>query len=114
MKNYVSDGDIVTVVAPAGGVITSQGVLIGAMFGVAESTAAEGDPVAVFVEGIVDLPKAAGAIAAGAKIYWDDTAKLVTTDPGTAPAPANTAIGVATLAALTADVLARVRLNGSF
>ncbi|MBF0339475.1 MAG: DUF2190 family protein [Magnetococcales bacterium] len=106
MKNFIQPGDIVTVVAPAA--VSSGGcVLVGALFGVAVSDAASGDTMEMITEGVVDLPKAAVAIIQGAKLYWDNTAKNVTTTVGT-----NTLIGCALLAAAVGDATSRVRLNG--
>jgi predicted RecA/RadA family phage recombinase len=60
----------------------------------------------------LDLTKAASqAWTAGAKVYWDNTAKRVTN-----VASGNTLIGVAVLAvgAGAEEVVGRVRLNGAF
>jgi len=92
MKNYVQDGKIITVTAPSGGVVSGQGVLIGAgLFGVAQKTAAQGTPVALVTRGVFTLPKtSAQAWTVGALIYWDS-------DPGecTTTSTDNTIIGVA-------------------
>ena len=109
MKNFVQDGHVVTVTAPTGGVLSGGGVLVGALFGVAAYTAAEGDDVKVVTVGVFDLPKAAGVIAAGAAVYWDDAAKKAT---GTAAV--NPLIGVATKAAASDGAIVRVRLNATF
>ncbi|MEO5330533.1 MAG: DUF2190 family protein [Magnetococcus sp. YQC-5] len=107
MKNWIQPGDIVTVVAPA--VVNSgDGLMIGALFGVAVSTAALGDNMEMVTEGVVDLPKAVVVISQGAKTYWDNTAKNVTTTVGT-----NTLIGCAIMAAAIGDATIRVRLNGT-
>lgn len=108
MKNFIQCGDTITVVSP-GVVASGAGVLIGVMFGVACYDAILNDSLELKVEGVFELPKAAGAIGQGAKVYWDDTAKNVTTT-----ALGNTLIGVATVAALNGDTSAYIRLNGSF
>lgn len=107
MKNFVQRGETVTVTAPIGGINSGAGVLVGALFGVAAFTAAEADDVEIGTMGVFDLPKATGAIAQGAKVYWDDTAKSVTTT-----ATNNSLIGVAVAAAGTSAATVRVRLNG--
>jgi predicted RecA/RadA family phage recombinase len=58
---------------------------------------------------VVELPKASGAIDQGAAVYWDDSAKVVTTT-----ATDNTRIGAATEDAASAAATVRVRLNGVF
>ena len=96
MKNFVQRGDIITVTAPAGGVTSGQGVLVGNLFGVAAKT------------GVYELPKLASAvIAAGARVAWDNTAKQVVL-PGTGMVP----IGIATLAVGNGVATVRVRLDG--
>ncbi|MBF0190222.1 MAG: DUF2190 family protein [Magnetococcales bacterium] len=106
MKNFIQPGDIVTVAAPAA-VSSGGGVLVGTLFGVAVSDAASGDNLEMITEGVVDLPKAAVAITQGAKVYWDNTAKNVTTTVGT-----NTLVGCALVAVAVGDATTRVRLNG--
>lgn len=106
MQNYVQPGSAVTLPSPAI-VASGAGVLVGAIFGVANNAAASGADVVLSVVGIFDLPKAIGAMTLGAAVYWDDTAKKVTpTETG------NTRIGSAVVAALSGDATARVRLSG--
>lgn len=86
---------MIAVTAPAGGVTSGQGVLVGNLFGVAATTAAEGESVEIATVGVYELPKLVSAVIdAGDRVAWDDTAKLVVL-PGTGMVP----IGVATLAA---------------
>ena len=106
MRNWIQPGDTVTVVAPVA-VTSGDGLLVGALFGVAISTAAIGANVEMLTEGVVDLPKAAVAITQGAKVYWDNTAKNVTTTSA-----GNTLIGCAIVAVTVGDGTVRVRLNG--
>lgn len=108
MKNFIQTGDIVPVTAPAGGLASGAGVLVGSLFGVAIGPAAAGAAVEISTRGVFDLPKTgSGALAAGAKVYWDDTAKAAT---GTASG--NSLIGVALAAAAADSANIRVRLNG--
>jgi predicted RecA/RadA family phage recombinase len=96
------------VAAPAGGVTAGDGVVVGALFGVANKTAAAGEMVTIATEGVFDLPKLASAvIAAGDKVSWDDTAKQVNL-PGAACYP----IGIAIEAAGNGAATVRVRLDG--
>ncbi len=109
MKNFVQTGASLQTTAPAGGVVSGNGYLIGSRFGVAQVSAAAGAIFEHANEGVFSLPKAAQAMAEGVKLYWDDTAKVVTTT-----ATSNTLIGfqagVGTVASGTAtvDVLLKI------
>src|SRR3974377_478032 len=81
MKNFVQEGDVLTVTAAAI-IAGGGGVIVGALAGIACTDAAIGDNVEVNMEGVYVLPKAAGAITQGAKLYWDATNKVVTTTVG--------------------------------
>ncbi|WP_238367622.1 DUF2190 family protein [Mesobacterium pallidum] len=107
MKNFVQSGDTLTFTAAA--TITSgQGVFQGALFGVALTNAESGADFEARIVGVFDLPKAAGALTKGQKVYWSTSNANVT---GTASG--NTLIGATTEAAADGDATARVRLNGT-
>lgn len=109
MKNYVQDGDVITVTAPYA-LTTGQGALVGSMFGVATNSAANGTAVEIIVEGVVTLTALSTDVAAvGARAYWDNTNRRVTTTVGS-----NTLIGVFTVAKASGDGTATVRLNATF
>ena len=105
MINYIQPGDIVTLIAPAT-VSSGDGFVVGTLFGVAVRDAASGADVDARITGVLELPKAAGAITQGAAVYWDNTAKNVTTT-----ATGNTLIGAAVLAASSGAATARIRLK---
>lgn len=107
MKNFIQPGRVVTFTAPAGGIQSGAGMLAGSLFGIAAATAAAGAQVEGAVEGVFELPKAADDVSFGERIYWDDTAKNVTTT-----ATDNTLIGAAVAAAASGAATVRVRLNG--
>jgi predicted RecA/RadA family phage recombinase len=68
--------------------------------------------VELAVEGVFELPKAAGdALAQCEAVFWDNVAKRVTGSNNTAGTLPQ--IGAATEAALAADATARIRLNGT-
>ncbi|EDQ33945.1 hypothetical protein HPDFL43_05810 [Hoeflea phototrophica DFL-43] len=71
MKNYVQPGDVLTVAAPSGGVVSGAAVVIGNLRGFASATAAAGDDVAIARSGVFSTAiKAAGvAWAVGDLIY---------------------------------------------
>jgi predicted RecA/RadA family phage recombinase len=111
MKTYIQPGHAITLLAPYA-VASGDGLLVGAIFGVASHDAASGAEVETQLTGVLDLAKAASqAWTAGAKVYWDNAAKRVTN-----VASGNTLVGVAVLAVGggAEETIGRVRLNGSF
>lgn len=66
-KNYVQDGDSLTLVAPAGGVVSGGAYAIGQLAVVALDTAVEGAPFVGRASGVFNLPVTAG-LKAGAKV----------------------------------------------
>ena len=89
MKNFVQEGDILTVTAPAA-ILSGAGVQIGAIFGIAQTDAASGTPVAIKRKGVFTHAKtSAEAWTIGAKIYWDATTASTNTLVGTAAAAAS-------------------------
>ncbi|MBS7810530.1 DUF2190 family protein [Roseococcus pinisoli] len=78
MKNFVQKGAIISVTAPA--ILASgQGCLVGDLFGVATKAAASGSIVEILTQGVVELPKASGAVNEGVRVFWDNAAGNVTT-----------------------------------
>lgn len=107
MKNFVQPGDSLAVVAPSGGLVSGQAVLIGNLFGVAVYAAAAGASAQIVTEGVFTLPKAASiAFAQGDRAYWDAAAGNVTST-----ASGNKWIGVVTTAVAGSATAANVRLN---
>ncbi len=104
MQTYSKSGDVVTVIAPAGGVVSGVPVLIGAgLFGIPAVTAAAGDSIELLRKAEADMPKAAAlAIATGDLLYWDNTAKVLNKT-----ASGNTLVALAVLDALSADATVR-------
>lgn len=106
MRNFRHEGNVVPCSAPSGGVLSGGGYKIGDLFGVAAVTAPEGDPFELAVSGVYTLPKAAGAIAQGVKVYWSAANSNVTTT-----ASGNTLIGHAVGAYADAATEADIRLS---
>jgi predicted RecA/RadA family phage recombinase len=107
MKNFITPGGALDLVAPSGGVVAGRGVKIGGIFGVAATTAAEGETFSCAVRGVFEFAAATHAstqgMAVGDTAYWDDTAKVITkTSSG------NTAVGLITETKVTTVALARV------
>lgn len=107
MKGYVQDGDTIGLIAPYD-VAAGGGMLVGAIFAIAVAAALSGAPVQGRRRGVIDVPKATGqAWTQGVKIYWDNTAKnLTTTSSG------NTLVGAAAQAQQSADAVGRALLTG--
>lgn len=108
MKNFVQRGDTIDVVLAA---ILASGapIVVGTRVGVAKVAGVIGDTVAVALEGVFTLAKATGTTPGqGDVLYWDDTAKKVTTS---AASGANLKIGYAWAAALTGDTSMNVLLS---
>ena len=106
MKTYIQPGDSLTVTAPYA-VTSGQGVLVGALFGIAAFDAAISTSVEVQTKGVFDVTKEpALAITAGARVFWDNTNRRITTT-----ATSNFQVGIATQAALAADTAVRVVLQ---
>lgn len=109
MNNFIQEGDILTLTAPTGGVVSGNGYLIGKLFVVATVTAAATALFAARVKGVIDLAKtSAQAWTEGQKIYWDDTNKRCDSD-----ATLGQLIGVASAAAANPSSTGNVRLNGT-
>ncbi len=107
MKNFVQEGEVVTLTAPTGGVSSGDGIVVGNLFGVCTYDAAEATKVEVALIGVWQLPKASGQLNEGAKVSWDNSAHNVCA-PGAGKYP----IGVAVKAAGTSDATCVVRLDG--
>lgn len=109
MKNFIMDGDRMTVAAPYDR-LSGQGAKVGQLFGVAVADALSGATVVLKTKGVFDLTKAASqAWSVGALVYWDNTNKRCTTS-----ASGNLLIGCAAAAVGSGagETIGRVRLNG--
>ena len=90
--------------------MSGNGYLIGSMFGISPVTAVAGVMIALHLVGVFTLAKnSAEAWTVGALLYWDNSAKNVTTTVGS-----NTKIGVAVAAAANPSSVGNVRLNAVF
>lgn len=78
MKNFVQDGETLTL-TPAVTVISGTGHLFGAaLFGVAAGDVIANTPGEFVTEGVVELGKTSAlAIAVGDRVYWDATNNVV-------------------------------------
>lgn len=110
MLNYVQDGKNLKLTAPAGGVVSGQGYMIGSLFVVALVTAAEGAEFTGVTEGVVESTKEAttAAFSAGETVYWDDTEKRLD-ESGSGFYP----VGCAIEDAEATDATVKVKLVGN-
>jgi predicted RecA/RadA family phage recombinase len=110
MRNFVKPGKMITVYATEN-YQSGDGVVVGAIFGIASTNAIPGEPVEICVEGVFALNKVAGALAQGTPVYWTVGSGTML---GTVGAAGTMKIGVVADAALTGDATVNVRLNESF
>jgi predicted RecA/RadA family phage recombinase len=107
--NFKAKGDVITVVAPAGGYSSGDGVLVGGLFGVAMGDAALGEDCEVRLSGVFTLPKDNTlAIDQGDRVFWDDGNSEVDKT-----ATAQVAIGHAVEDAADVATTIDIRLAGS-
>ena len=107
MKNWIQPGEHITLAMTAA-VTSGAGVLVGDIFGVAQGDAEIGEAVVLVRCGVFEMPKtSAQAWTAGAKVYWDDTNKVVTTT-----ASGNKLIGAAVEVAANPSATGIVLLDG--
>lgn len=99
MKNFIQTGDTVEMTAPSGGVVSGVAYLIGAMFGVAQKTAAEDEKFAFARKGVFEFGKTTSqAWAEGDPLYFDPGTGKLTNVAGNLRR-----VAIATKAAQSAD-----------
>lgn len=107
MKNFIQPGNVITLPAPYN-LTSGQGVLVGAVFGVAASDALQGTPVEAVRDGVFALGAvAADTLVIGDKVYWDNTAKRITKT-----ATNNVLVGAAAASKSGTETSATVLLDG--
>jgi len=107
MKNFIQPGNVVTLVAPYN-LISGQGALVGAIFGIAATDALQGTPVEAVRDGVFVLGAVtADTLAIGEKVYWDNTARRITKT-----ATNNVLVGAAAAAKSGTETSATVLLDG--
>jgi predicted RecA/RadA family phage recombinase len=110
MRNFVQEGDVLTLTAPAGGVVSGLLYVIGNLPVVATVTAAAGELFTGKVEGVFDLPKVGSqAWTVGARINWNTATQQATT--ATTPGFFPIGVAVAAVGSGAGETTGRVRLN---
>lgn len=110
-KNFRKSGEVLTLTAPSGGVVSGMLYVIGALPVIALTTAAQGASFEAKTDGEWTLPKVGSqAWTEGAKINWDAGNSRCSTATTTGFFP----IGVATAAVGSGagETSGAVRLNG--
>lgn len=110
MKNYIQDGDVITVAAPAA-VVSGDFVQVGRIRGIAVTSAASGAAVELQTKGVFSIPKTGSEEFAtvGLPVYCvlsGNGVKTVTT----ASTTANVLVGInlATSGAVTGNLLVKL------
>lgn len=102
---FVQDGASIDY-TPGAAVPAGEVVVQGELVGVAKFPIAANALGSLSVEGVFDFAKGAGAISAGALVYWDDTNNVATTT-----ATGNKLIGKVVTAAASGATTVRVRMD---
>ena len=109
MRTDVQPGAAITVTAPAGGVVSGDGVLISTLFGIAQHDAAEATDLELLTEGVVDIAKTSALqIDIGDRLFWDATNKVVNKT-----ATAQVCVGIAVSAAANPSATVRMKLGAN-
>lgn len=107
-RNFVQEGDTLTLIAPSGGVTAGQGYVIGASFVVALTSAAEGAKFDAATEGVFTMTKAAAgsgkAFTQREAIFWDNSSNKRWDKTSAGFFPVGTAVEAADSAATTVKV----------
>lgn len=76
MKNYLQKGDNLDLIAPAGGVVSGLGYVLGSILVFAMATKAAGETFAGVNEGVIKAAKlTTDVMAVGAKVNYNNTTK---------------------------------------
>lgn len=107
MKNFVQNGDTLTL-TPGAAVASGVGYLFGtSLFGVATNDVAISTPGEFRTEGVVDIAKTSAlAISTGDRLYWDPTNKVVNKT-----ATAQQCVGIAVADAANPSSIVRMKLG---
>jgi predicted RecA/RadA family phage recombinase len=108
MRNKITEGNMIPY-AHTAAVVSGQAVKIGNLLGVAATDGAANEAVEYAIAGVYELPKtSADVVGIGALLYWNDTAKEITTT-----ATGNLEAGRAYAAAAAGVTSVRLLLNSA-
>src|SRR4051812_48395204 len=112
MKNFIYSGKSITFTATEP-LISGQAYILGHAFGVVANTLKKDQSGELFIKGAFKLPKdRAKDISIAQRLYWDDSAKLVTILPEGAKESKLRVIGIAADSAGTDEAEVICILNG--
>jgi predicted RecA/RadA family phage recombinase len=83
-KNYIQDGESLTIPAPSGGAVSGAPYQVDGLHGVFLSTASVGVPVALMTEGVWELDKKVGDVVTLGLPLFLDTGEMTITGDGLA------------------------------
>lgn len=107
MKNFIQDGNTVTLTAPYE-TLSGAGCLVVGVFGIATGDVANGATGQYAVEGVFEINKlATDTIDQGQVVYWDNTNKRITETK-----TSNYKVGTAIVAAGNGVSTVKVKLDG--
>lgn len=109
MRNFIQPGKVLTAVAPTGGVVSGAFVLIGSVFGIAATTAAEGEEFELALGEVYELPKTSAEAWTFGQAIYATSAGIMTT-----VSTSNTKVGIAAADAANPSGSGLVRLNDTF
>ncbi|MCO5730087.1 DUF2190 family protein [Rhizobium sp. SSA_523] len=109
MRNFIQPGKVLTMVAPTGGAVSGKFYKIGAIFGVAAISAAEGEQFELATGEVYELPKTSAEAWTAGDVIYATSAGIMTT-----VATSNTKVGVAVADAANPSGSGLVRLNDNF
>ncbi|MBN2204303.1 MAG: DUF2190 family protein [Thermoleophilia bacterium] len=108
MENFRQEGEVLTLTAPGGGVVSGTLYKVGSLIVCALITADAAALFTALVAGVITAAKTAGETwSEGEPLYYVAGTKALTTTAG-----ANTLCGVAVAAAASADTTGPARLDG--
>jgi predicted RecA/RadA family phage recombinase len=109
MKNFIQEGDTLTL-TPAAAVASGVGYLFGtALFGVAKTDVVISTAGEFLIEGVVEIGKTSAlAISVGDRLFWDATNKVVNKT-----ATAQQCVGIAVAAAANPSSTVYMRLGSN-
>lgn len=108
MKYHIQKGDIITVLAPAGGIASGEGLVVGNIFGIAAYSAAVGDPLELVTTGVLSTSESHRRRADSRRTRGVGQHGQEHNVPGTGLFP----VGIATEAVGAGSTSVAVRLDG--
>lgn len=114
-RSFIQLGDVLTLIAPAGGVTAGTGAMVGNQFVIAQTTAIATATFDGYATGVCSHAKAASqAWTAGQVVYWDDTLKIFSNVATVGFfGQGGVFIAVEAVAGGAGDTTGKVRLTGS-